>query len=276
MAAPADVVSKKTKARRKTKAEKADKHHLYEQAVQCVESEIDFIDETFTQLRSREARLLREDFCGTANTSCEWVRRRADNHAISVDLDQSVLDWGRENNLSRLPSEAAARIELVNDNVLTYTGEPVDAALAMNFSYYCFKDRVSLRNYFSHVRECLVDDGILFMDAYGGYESFSEMEEPRKCKGFTYVWDQAQYDPITGDMRCNIHFRFRDGSSLENAFSYEWRLWTLPEIRELLIEAGFSKVTVYWDSTEDGDGEYEPAEHGDADAGWICYIVSEK
>jgi len=46
-----------------------------------------------------------------------------------------------------------------------------------------------------------------------------------------------------------------------------------------LLEAGFSKVTVYWQGwDEDGEpnGEFHPAEDADADAGWICYLTAEK
>ena len=56
-----------------------DKHAFYQQAVQCVEAEIDFVTETFRQLRQRPAVSLREDFCGTAQTTCEWVKR-GDDH----------------------------------------------------------------------------------------------------------------------------------------------------------------------------------------------------
>ena len=68
-------------------ASKADVHALYQQAVQCVEAEIDFVDETFAKLRRRRARRLREDFCGTASAACEWVRRRRTNRAVAVDID---------------------------------------------------------------------------------------------------------------------------------------------------------------------------------------------
>ncbi|MCA9297734.1 MAG: hypothetical protein KDA28_01630, partial [Phycisphaerales bacterium] len=57
-------------------AKTADRHILYQESVQNVEAEIDFVDEQFRKRRGRHARRLREDFCGTANTSCEWVRRR--------------------------------------------------------------------------------------------------------------------------------------------------------------------------------------------------------
>ena len=71
-----------------------DRHVLYQSAVQCVESEIDFVDETFEKIRGRKASLLREDFAGTANTSSEWVRRRPTNRAVAVDLCADTLAWG--------------------------------------------------------------------------------------------------------------------------------------------------------------------------------------
>ena len=64
-------------------------------------------------------------------------------------------------------------------------------------------------------------------------------------------------------MRCHIHFKFPDGSRIKNAFSYDWRLWTLPEVQELLAEAGFDRITVYWQGTDEetgeANGEFEPA-----------------
>ena len=98
---------KKKGARRGPRqAELADRHVLYEAAVQCVEAEIDFVDAEFKRLRGRRAQVLREDFCGTANTSCEWVRRRRDNIAVGVDIDADVLAWGREHHVAGLkPAE---------------------------------------------------------------------------------------------------------------------------------------------------------------------------
>lgn len=261
-------------------AEQADRHALYQEAVQDVEAEIDFVDETYKELRGRPARVLREDFCGTANTACEWVRRRKTNRAVGVDLDTEVLEWGREHNVSELTAEQQKRIELIEGNVLDTPSEPADVALAMNFSYYLFRKRDELRRYFEVVRDNLKDDGILFLDAYGGYDAPKEITEPRQCDGFTYIWDQAEFNPITNGMVCHIHFKFPDKSRLRRAFSYHWRLWSLPEITELLEEAGFGQVDVYWEGTDEetgeGDGIYEPATVGDADPGWICYIVAQK
>ncbi|MET0101467.1 MAG: class I SAM-dependent methyltransferase [Sedimenticola sp.] len=273
---------KKSKNKKRvTQASKADRHHLYELSVQYAASEIEFVDDTYKLLRGRRAKLLREDFCGTANVCCEWVRQRKNNQAIGVDIDKEVLDWGISNNLSKLTKDQRSRIRLLQKDVLKVDTDKPDVISAMNFSYWLFKERKQLRNYFKKVRESLASDGVFFMDAYGGYDSFKEIEEEREIEDgeFTYIWEQEKYDPVTGGLMCHIHFVFPDGSRLDNAFSYDWRLWTLPEIRDLLSEAGFSKVTIYWQGwDEDGepDGIFEPVEEGEADAGWICYISAEK
>lgn len=269
----------------------ADRHELYQLSVQNVESEIDFVDATYQALRGRHAVRLREDFCGTGNTSCEWVRRRPSNLACGLDIDQPTLDWGLEHNLGSLEPDQRDRVRLLNRNVLS-PGDAVnmDCVLAMNFSYWLFKTRDELRDYFRAVRESLADDGAFFLDHYGGSESMSEMVEKRPIEGkkgrnFTYEWDQASFNPITGEMTCRIHFRFPDKTRMKNAFEYHWRLWTLPEIRELLAEAGFSKVTVYWEGDEldedgeptgEGNGEFTPSEVGTADPAYISYITAEK
>lgn len=261
-------------------AANADRHDLYEKSVQAVDAEIDFVDATFTALRGRAAANLREDFCGTGNTSCEWVRRRPDNYAIGVDLDEAVMAWGRERHVARLDESARERVVLVNSDVLEIETSDQDIVLAMNFSYWIFKEREKLRDYFANVRRSLNDDGVFFLDCFGGYEAFSVMKEHTEYDGYRYTWHQAAYNPITGDYTCHIHFKFEDGSHLKKAFTYEWRLWTLPEIREILSAAGFSNVTVHWqgwdDEEEESSGEFTPAANADADAGWLCYIVAER
>lgn len=262
-------------------AARADRHVLYQQAVQSVDAEIDFIDETFKDLRGRKPRVIREDFCGTANSSCEFVRRRPGNRAYGVDLCCETLDWGLRHNVAKLKPGARERIKLLCENVLTVKTEPVDAVLAMNFSYFIFRDRATMRAYYRNVLEGLAPDGIFFLDLYGGSDAYREIREKRDIDGkFTYVWEQAEFDPLSGRTLCHIHFHFPDGSKMRRAFSYEWRMWSAPEIREILAEAGFSRSTVYWEGTDEetgeGDGNFEPTDRGEADQAWIAYIVAEK
>jgi SAM-dependent methyltransferase len=263
----------------KTQAQRADRYRLYQQSVQDVETEIDFIAETWAELRRRRARVLREDFCGTASTCCEWVRRESGHMAIGVDLDAAVLDWGRRHNLAALSADQRQRVQLLQEDVRHVRPDRADIVLAMNFSYYLFETRAGLKAYFENVLRGLAPDGIFFLDAYGGYEAPMEIEEPRECEGFTYIWEQASFNPIDSMMTCHIHFEFPDKSRLDRAFTYRWRLWTLPEIQELLAEAGFTRVEVYWEGTDEetnqGDGIYRPARVGDADPGWVCYVVAQ-
>lgn len=266
--------------KKRTSAQRRDRHRLYEKAVQAVDVECDFVLETFAELRGRKPHVLREDFCGTAAAACEWVKRGPRQRAIGVDIDAEVLDWGRRNHVAKLKPGAQKRIELIESDVCKAATDPADVVVAMNFSYWIFQERRSLKRYFKQARAALVDDGILMLDAFGGHDAFKVVRERRDCGGYTYIWDQADYDPITGAMTCHIHFKFPDGSRMREAFSYTWRLWTLPELRELLSEAGFKRVTVYWQGTDEetgeGNGEFVPVERGDPDPAWIAYLVAEK
>jgi len=267
------------KSPRLTKADKADRHALYELSVQSTEFEYEFIDKQFKRIRGRKAKLLREDFCGTAQMCCEWVRGRRSNHAIGVDLDPEVLQWGRDHHVHALKPAEKARVTLLQEDVLKVRTDPVDIVLAMNFSWQIFEQRSVLRDYFASVRDSLTEDGIMFLDCFGGYDAYREIEEKTRHKGFTYVWDQASYDPVSGHMVCHIHFHFTDGSKLKKAFTYEWRLYGLPEIRDILLDAGFSNITIYWqgwDKNDEPDGNFKPATQGDADPGWIAMISAEK
>jgi hypothetical protein len=254
-------------------------HDLYEESVQAVDAEVEFLDETFLALRGRKAISFREDFCGTASAACEWVRSSSERFAIGVDNEPSVLDWGRKHRVAKLPEIDRARVKLLEDDVVTVETDKVDIVGAFNFSYFLFETRDALRAYFERCRDGLVDDGILFLDAFGGPEAIEVQKEKTKFDNFTYVWDQAEFHPVTNHMRCHIHFRFPDGSKIKKAFTYEWRIWSLPEIRELLLEAGFKSARVYWEGEDDdgeGNGEFTETETGEADLAWVAYIVAEK
>jgi len=262
-----------------TMAELADRHELYEESVQDVEEECEFVSTRYREIRGRDALSFREDFCGTASAACQWVRQGISHSAIAVDIDPEVLSWGRQNRLSRLNDEQRGRVTLVESDVMNAHTAPVDVVGAFNFSYFLFKTRRALKEYFAAVYSALKPDGIFVLDAFGGYEAFEEMKEKTKHDNFTYVWDQDKYYPVTGEILCHIHFKFPDGSKMKKAFTYDWRLWTLPEILELLQEVGFKNPVVYWEGADEdgeGDGVFEPATRGEADAGWIAYLVAEK
>ena len=91
-------------------ADEADIHELYEQSVQNVEHEVEFMRDTFRTLRGRDAYSLREDFCGTASAACAWASQGEAYVATGVDIDANVLAWGRKNRLGRLPAADQPRV----------------------------------------------------------------------------------------------------------------------------------------------------------------------
>ena len=166
-------------------AEQFELHDLYEEAVQAVDAEVEFLDETFRSLRGRDAVGFREDFCGTASAACEWVRSSRRRFAIGVDNDPAVLDWGRRHRVAKLSEVERARVQLLENDVLRVKTEPVDIIGAFNFSYFIFKTRAELKRYFARCREALAPDGILFLDAFGGPEALrknTEAEFARKTR----------------------------------------------------------------------------------------------
>ncbi len=255
-------------------AKTADRHVLYQKSVQDAAAEIKFVERVFRS-RARVPLNLREDFCGTALLCSRWVESQEDRCATGIDLDRDTLDWGIVHNVTPL-GDAKKRVKLLQQDVRAKLKKTFDVTLALNFSYWVFKTRDLMRGYFANVRASLEKDGAFILDAYGGWEAQEPMLEPRKILGgFTYVWDQDGFDPISHDVLNHIHFEFKDGTKLDRAFSYDWRFWSLPEIQELLHEAGFEHVEVWWDDTADeDDADYRPRKHVTNQPGWIAYIVA--
>jgi len=256
-------------------ARTADPNHLYELAVQQPDDECGFIDATYRKKVGRLPATLREDFCASHAVCRAWVTRRRTNRAHGIDRDQRVLDWGRARQRATLTPEQRSRLTLTKGNVLTARGVPADVTVAMNFSYCIFKTRELLLRYLKSVYRGLRPGGMFVCDAYGGSGSHLEQVEERDLDGFTYIWDQRVYNPITGEVLNHIHFRFPDRTELRKAFTYDWRLWTLPELQELLAEAGFRDPVVHWEGTAKdgtGDGVFTPSRRGEACEAWIAYI----
>ncbi|UCG51829.1 MAG: class I SAM-dependent methyltransferase [Candidatus Latescibacterota bacterium] len=265
--------------KKKTKrgSKKPNRHDLYQIAVQSPDYDVPFFDRVYKKKNGKLPRVLREDFCGTAFLSAEWVRTRPGNRAIGVDLDRSVLDWGRANNIVPLGDDAK-RVTLVHKDVRTVNKPRADVIAALNFSYFVFKDRSTLLGYFRNTRRSLARGGIFVMDIFGGWESQMEITDTTRHPGFTYVWEQKGVDPISNIGCFHIHFRLNKGQVVRKAFTYDWRVWSIPEVRDLLLEAGFDEIDVYWegidDETSEGDGVYRRAKKTENSPGWNALIVA--
>jgi len=287
-------------------AKNADKFDLYLRSVQEPGAEVDFIDRAFRQTFGRRALLLREDFCAAAAVCCEWVRSAPGRKAVGYDLDPQTLKWGEEHNLSKLTAAERKRVTLIQGDVRDKSKTKAEVIAAENFSFFIFKTRQSLRDYFKAAHANLAAKGLLVTDMMGGGDCMKadeidvrKMKVPRGAtpgiepsKGvstngspvygktsFKYVWEQATFNPIDHHGTYHIHFRFKDGSEIKRAFSYDWRLWTVPEVCEIMVEAGFKRADVYWEGPGkdgEGDGIYRRKKKAESDAVWIAYVVGVK
>ncbi|MEM9603354.1 MAG: class I SAM-dependent methyltransferase [Pseudomonadota bacterium] len=267
------------KRKRMPTADTVDRHVLYQQSVQAPSFELDFMHTVFKACRKRAPRSMREDFCGTALACAQWVERHRENTAVGVDLDREVLAWGELHNLGGLKRSQRERVSLqVKDVLRVGTRVQYDFIQALNFSYWILMERAQLLAYFKRVRKALKPDGILFLDAFGGYAAHKTGIERREVDGFVYEWEQATFNPVTNRMQCYIHFAFKDKSRLDRAYSYRWRLWGAAEIRDLLQEAGFATSLMYLQAfdpeTDEPIDEYVCTDECEDHACWLGYIVA--
>ncbi|MCM2322646.1 MAG: class I SAM-dependent methyltransferase [Oligoflexia bacterium] len=257
------------------------KYAFYEQAVQTPARHIEMFVDMYRERHGKYARHLREDFCGTFALSCEWVKRNRRNTAQCLDLDPEPLAYGKRVHRARLSSEQKQRLSVLRRNVLSTTTPKADLIIGCNFSFFILKDRATLVSYFRHCLRSLRPGGMLILEMAGGPGMIEPMRERVPVYGrdgkrkYTYIWHQQQFDPITHDARYAIHFELGDGSRKNSVFTYDWRLWTLPEVQDAMREAGFPETFVYWETEHKGrgTGEYARTGHGDNAYAWIAYVA---
>jgi hypothetical protein len=259
-------------------AKKFDKYSYYTRAVQSPETDMEFVDSVYRELRGHRASTLREDFCGTFANCCAWVRLHSKNRAYGLDLDPEPIRYGRKNHLVKLTEDQQQRVEITQGDVLHAPTPRVDVVSAFNFSYFTFKDQKRMLEYFKQARSALNPSGLFMIDCFGGSESQTAIVENTKHKDFIYYWEQADFNPIDYHAKFYIHFYLRkERKKMNKVFRYDWRLWTIPELRQLLSDAGFERSYVYWEGTTasgTGDGKFKRTEMGEACEGWIAYIVA--
>ena len=271
------------KQNKQTLADKADKFDCYQQSVQEPEHEIDIFDQAFREAYNRKALKLREDFCGTFAVCCYWVESDSKRSAWGVDLCEETLQWGKNNNLNKLKEKDSRRVTVMEQDVRERSTPQVDVLAAQNFSFWIFKTREEVLEYFKVAYANLATEGVIVMDMMGGRDCYdSDLVDKRTIvkgkNGFKYHWEQAYFNPVNSHCKFYIHFKFADGSKIKKAFQYDWRFWTIPEVRELLMEAGFRDTVVYWeeDTEDDEDATWSKVDEAPNDYSWLCYVVGIK
>jgi hypothetical protein len=256
-----------------------DRYDYYTKAVQSPEVDVEFMQKAYRELRGRKPKVFREDFCGTFALCCEWARKNKEHRSIGIDLDPEPIAYGTKNYLSQLKPEQRKRVSIKRASVLTASGPKADIVAAFNFSFYIFKTRKMLLKYFKQARKNLKKGGLFMVDCFGGKDCQEANVEKTRIGHFTYYWDQMNFDALRNEAVFHIHFKRKGERLRSKVFTYDWRIWSIIEIRELMMEAGFKKTHVYWegfDKKGEGNGIFTRTEEGDEESdGWVAYGVGE-
>ncbi|MCB9633167.1 MAG: class I SAM-dependent methyltransferase [Sandaracinus sp.] len=277
----------------------ADPLELYRWAVQDPETHAAVLQVMYETLHDgREAHVLREDFAGTCADSVAWIVMGDERHAIAVDRDAATLAWAKRraepllgDELDHLELHAADVMDVAPPRV-----RPADILSVLNFSVGYFHTRPALVRYLRHARSGLAEGGILVLNTLGGpgaqsplvdrrrVEPTPRMEDEVAIPPFDYLWEHRSYDAVSDVLDCRIHFELdapkdEEPHVLRDAFCYRFRLWGLAELREALLESGFSDAQVWrhtYDPALGDDGVFLGPVDALPDLGqWTAYVVAQ-
>lgn len=247
---------------------------LYEQAAQSPDAQARFLREIIRDAPSTEP-TLGEDFCGTGAISRAWLELDPSHRAACIDHDAAPLDYLR----ARVSDPDRV---VIHETDVRRAQDPVDVIAVLNFSICEFHDRRELVQYLAHARSRLREGGALALDLYGGVDAFTIGESELELRDdVRYVWEQRDANPLTGHVVNAMHFERADGAALRDAFIYDWRLWSIAEMCDAMLEAGFSSIEIY-DSLadamdDDGRAYIAPIESpDDLDDNYVLTLVARR
>ncbi|MBY0311675.1 MAG: hypothetical protein K2W85_06380 [Phycisphaerales bacterium] len=267
-----------------------DSHDCYELCVQGPRPLAMFL----RAVHGREPRALREDFCGTAALSRAWIMAGRSStkptSARAVDLDHMVLARARASALAEgIALDTLEGLTLIANDAIRAPVTPedlCDVIFVGNFSIGYMHDRATLLQYLRRSCERLqisaAHRGIFVCDTYCGPSAFKLGSVTRthvapEGRLIRYTWQQKHADALTGMVTCVLHFQVEhDGDVIArfpDAFTYHWRLWSLPELLEAMLEAGFSSTEVYQDLATDPPTPLHDSQNL-GESGIVCVVAS--
>ena len=277
-------VGSQLSARRKARQASPSALDLYELCVTEPVRLIRFLDAA----HGRKPKILREDFCGSGALARGWADSHRSRHSIAVDIDPAVLAL----------AAAHPRVEpLVAD--AKRCDAKADIIAATNFPIGYQHSRAALLQYLKAVRKSLNKNGVFACDLYGGRDAFSPgkiiqmLRAPKSAPWngelVEYTFEQRAADPISGLVLDALHFRVWNKANktktpdfeLKDAFVYHWRLWSLSELTDALVEAGFREIEVHdrLGDAIDSTGRLHLRKSGPdnpLDENWVVYLIARR
>lgn len=247
---------------------------------------------------AREPLKLAEDFCGSGATSVAWIKAGLEmqlkRQAVACDLDAAAIVRLKRTAKAAGAGVAGAIKAVQRDVVLGRPGmdratAAADVVFVGNFSIGYIHQRPLLVKYLKRCRTRLNKGGVVVVDTYGGATSYTPGALKRKFKladGRTihYTWQQLAANPLTAMVENRLHFRVEYKGEIvqdvPDAFIYHWRLWSVPELREAMAEAGLRRIEVYDQvpDAQDGDGLMlmQPVDGTEMDESFAVLVAGRK
>lgn len=195
-------------------------------------------------LHGKSPRTLREDFCGSAALSRYWAQSDPRASALAVDIDPEPIAL----------LKGLDRVDAIRSDVLKCR-RSADVIACTNFPLGYWHTRAALVRYLTHARACLNPRGVLVADTYGGRDALIPGQIIQHLVGpdderIEYTFEQRSADPITARVVDALSFRVTPAGKsratvFRDAFVYDWRLWSIPELVDAMGEAGFKSVEVH-------------------------------
>lgn len=265
----------KAAGKRAASSRQLDKFDCYEIAVQDPERTVRFL----RALHGGRPRTFREDFAGGGALCRAWVEMAPEGRAIAIDRDRTPL--------RRL--EGVERVETRVADVLQ-APDRADVIAALNFPIGYWHERADLLRYLERTLRRLNRGGIFVADLYGGRDAYEILRLRSRIPlpdggRLEYTWEQRTADPLTGRVTDALHFAAYPKRGRprvhRNAFVYDWRLWSIPELRDAMHEAGFRSTEVHdrLGGAIDSDGTLlaRPIGVGEAlDPNYVAYVVARR
>lgn len=211
------------------------RYDLYRACVQDAPATVRFLQAA----HGRTPRTLREDFSGPAGLAAEWASSHPRHRAVAIDIDPEPLAH----------APAAPRLTKVVADATT-ARRKADVIALFNFAACEIHQRTLLLAYFKRLRASLNPCGIVGLDIYGGTNAFTPgslttfARIPGSKSRIKYTWQQRHADAASAMVENHLHFAIGK-QTWPSAFVYKWRLWSIPELRDTLTEAGFTAIEVY-------------------------------
>lgn len=237
--------------------------------------------------------VLREDFCGSAAVATRWCKEASEQgsaaRAVGVDLDAAALARAAAGTAA---AGVADRVALLCADAVTCppaADDGADIIFVGNFSIGYIHSRADLVAYLRRCRDRLsrgnagFGGGVFICDLYGGAGAFrlGSLDRTHMGRGnevIHYHWEHEAADPMTGLVTNSISFRVvvngEQVAHYARAFVYHWRLWSLSELREALVEAGFQAVEFYKDlNLAPGEAAVAVSDPRDLGEDWVVMVA---